>query len=1016
MKMTKKILALFLAVLMAMSMLSVSMTAFAATKKVTKVTLDKTSASVVATQTITLKATVTPSNASNKKINWSTSDKKIATVDSNGKVKGVKAGTVTITAKAADGSGKKATCKVTVKKLVKITAMKMSAKSVTAGSSVTLKVTVTPSNASIKSFSWKSSDKSIATVDSNGKVKGVKPGEVKITATAKDGSGTKATCKVTVKPVLVTGIKFSSSSVKVEKEATVTLKATVSPSNASNKSLSWSSSDKSIATVSSSGKVTGVKTGKVTITAKAKDGSGKKATCTVEVVPITVKKIALDKTSVSLYPGKTYTLKATVTPTNAANKAITWTSSNSAVATVDSNGKIRAIKAGTATITATAKDGSGKKATCKVTVKKYVEEILVSSDVDRYSSYYVGKTGKLTAIVAPDDASDKSVTWESSNTNYVTVDANGNFTVKKYTSSGWGLINPNKVTLTAKAKDGSKVSGKIEIEITPWKDVTSVEFEKTSIPTEMFVGQKYSFAAKALPEDASERGIVYESSDPSIATVNQDGTVTVLKADKSFRITAKSASNGKIAIYSETVKTKDLNVCLTKEQSDNGVYYIGQDSVTYRIETDPSTAINSFDYTDIKFVCDNENVAVFKRYYKNQAMLNFVGAGQTTVYAKVGDKVSEKHKVEVREIRTDKDFFENVKKGDTFEIEAYTYNGTKMDISDFPVYYDLNYGDAGEYFEVDQDSETGKFTVTVINDIPDGGAYLTFSNGQAGKRLLTKKVNFIKGTAKVASGDKAQLFKAFQAYSNTAAESKKSYCSKAVTYSDIKVDNKNSTSELNFYLGILKVPLSRFMSAEDQNEIFSELSPEALINDLFPENETAEDNLVAVYEGATSPIGDVSLSDISSVAVTNDKNKSTYQMKLTLTDQKSYIPLDSVESSAYGKTMRVIDRKFMDDYEKEILNGLDLGNGALGNDGEMNMTFDYGTINQKYSAGYVIYTIDKLTDKVIDSEYHYKSAMKVDKANLSLKATIEGFTIEIKMAAYFTMNVETTTKYTGITY
>lgn len=129
--------------------------------------------------------------------------------------------------------------------------------------------------------------------------------------------------------------------------------------------ITWTSSNKNVATVTSKGVVKVLRKGNATITAKY----GKsRLTCKVTVKqPVT--SIKLNKNSVSLQKGKTYTLKAAVSPNNANNKAVTWTSSNKSVATVTSKGVIKAIKDGTATITATAKDGSKKKASCKVTVK-----------------------------------------------------------------------------------------------------------------------------------------------------------------------------------------------------------------------------------------------------------------------------------------------------------------------------------------------------------------------------------------------------------------------------------------------------------------------------------------------------------------------------------------------------------------------------------------------------------------------------------------------------------------------
>ncbi len=173
-----------------------------------------------------------------------------------------------------------------------------------------------------------------------------------------------------VAPIKSERIQLSKTGVTLTKGENTTLKATVTPADALNKAVIWTSSNTEVATVDSTGKVTAKAVGTATITCTAKDGSGVKATCkvTVKNPVVKVSKVALNKTSASLVKDDTLTLKATVTPTTATNKAVTWKSSNTKVATVSSTGRVTAKAAGTVTITCTAKDGSGKTATCKITV------------------------------------------------------------------------------------------------------------------------------------------------------------------------------------------------------------------------------------------------------------------------------------------------------------------------------------------------------------------------------------------------------------------------------------------------------------------------------------------------------------------------------------------------------------------------------------------------------------------------------------------------------------------------
>lgn len=173
--------------------------------------------------------------------------------------------------------------------------------------------------------------------------------------------------------VKVKGVTLNTTSLSLEKGNTSTLTATVNPSTATDKEVRWKSSNPKVAKVDSNGKITAVKKGTTTITCKAKDGSNKKATCKVTVTKdsvssIKVTGISLDKTSLRLQKGDTSALTATVMPSTASNKNVIWKSSNSKVAKVDSDGKVTAVKKGTATITCKAKDSSNKKVICKVTV------------------------------------------------------------------------------------------------------------------------------------------------------------------------------------------------------------------------------------------------------------------------------------------------------------------------------------------------------------------------------------------------------------------------------------------------------------------------------------------------------------------------------------------------------------------------------------------------------------------------------------------------------------------------
>jgi uncharacterized protein YjdB len=319
---------------------------------------------------------------------------------------------------------------------------------------ITLSETIEPVNVSNTEVEWESSDTNVAEVY-GGYVYAVGVGTATITCTVLDGSGISASCtvKVTGQTVKVSSVSLNKENITLKKDAKATLTATVAPKNATDKTVTWSSSNEKIATVDSNGKVTAVGKGTATITAAANDGSGKKGTCKV-TVELPVKKITLNKSTASVLKGKTLTLEVkSVSPSNANNKKVTWSSSNKSVATVDKNGKVTTKKAGKATITCTAADGSKVTAKCTVTVKQPVTKITLKKTKVTLKK---GKTVTLKKTVTPSSAATKTVTWKSSNKKVATVDKNG-----KVKAVGKGTA-----TITCTAKDGSKVKATCKITVT----------------------------------------------------------------------------------------------------------------------------------------------------------------------------------------------------------------------------------------------------------------------------------------------------------------------------------------------------------------------------------------------------------------------------------------------------------------------------------------------------------------------------------------------------------------------
>jgi uncharacterized protein YjdB len=284
--------------------------------------------------------------------------------------------------------------------------------------------------AGYQSISWSSNNTSVATVSYNGlnaSVTGKAGGTATITVTVTnyDGSKKTATCTVTVKVIAVTGVSLSLSTLTLEVGQTDYLSASVSPNNATNQNVSWSSNNTSVATVSYNGlnaSVTGKAAGTATITVKTADGNIT-ATCAVTVKPVTVTGVTITTPVTSLLRGKTGTAKASVQP-SAASQSVTWSTSNTSVATVSSSGVVTAVAGGSATITATSVADSTKSASFNVSVTPELTSLSLSPTnlVAPYVSGTVILFGNapftivsVTKISAerPVDPKDENGEWES---------------------------------------------------------------------------------------------------------------------------------------------------------------------------------------------------------------------------------------------------------------------------------------------------------------------------------------------------------------------------------------------------------------------------------------------------------------------------------------------------------------------------------------------------------------------------------------------------------------------------
>jgi uncharacterized protein YjdB len=385
---------------------------------VTGVILEKPEVTMERGSSQTLKTTVTPEDATNKAIDWVSSDESVAAVDDNGKVTAKSIGQAVITAKTADG-GFTAHCKIAV--VVSISEIRLNKTSVTLkkGEIDTLSAVVLPKDTTEdKTVAWSSSNEKVAAVDKGGKITAVEGGTAVITAKA--GKIT-SECKVTV-VVPVTGISLDKSSLKLAIGTNSSLAALLQPADATDTGVAWASSNPDVVAVDNAGNLNALSCGKATITATSHDG-GFTSQCAVTVY-MPVMGISLDRTSLNLGVNGQKALTATVTPDNATDKNISWTSSDESVATVDKDGNVTAHKVGNTAVTATSEDG-GFTAVCSVSVIVPV----TSAKLDQSSfNLLKGSHYSLKATVTPTNATNSNMLWQSSDPSVATVDENGKVT------------------------------------------------------------------------------------------------------------------------------------------------------------------------------------------------------------------------------------------------------------------------------------------------------------------------------------------------------------------------------------------------------------------------------------------------------------------------------------------------------------------------------------------------------------------------------------------------------------
>ena len=471
-------------------------------KAPTSISFAEKSVTLGVKETLALKPTIT--KGSHASYTWSVKDKKIATVDKDGVVTGKKAGKTTVTVKTHNG--KKATVTVTVQKAP--TKVSLPKKAVTLGVKEALTLTPKIAKGAHTSFTWTVEDSKIATVTKSGKITGKKAG--KTTVTVKTHNGKKATVTVTVMKA-PTKVSLEAKTMALGVKESVKLKPEIARD--AHTSYTWTVKNKKIATVTKDGKLTGKKAGKTTVTVKTHNG--KKATMTVNVMAAPGS-ITLSGKSRNLTVGDAIMLMPTL-PKKTASR-ITWSSSKKSVASVDADGVVRALKKGTAKITA--KTFNGKKAVCTVTVGEGASYLAFDAE-----ALSVGVKEKVTLKPQVNEGARVKYTWTTGNKKVATVS-------KKGVVTG---VKAGTTEITVKTQNGLTATVKVTVLAAPKK--VTLGRNKAEIAA------GYTLQLKATLPKQTASSIKWATSNKKVAVIDQTGLVTAVAPGKAT-ITAKTF-NGK---------------------------------------------------------------------------------------------------------------------------------------------------------------------------------------------------------------------------------------------------------------------------------------------------------------------------------------------------------------------------------------------------------------------------------------------------------------------------------------
>ena len=333
------------------------------------IALNATQKELIVGDAFSLTATAMPENATNRNVVWKLVSGDAISLSNTGVIQAKKVGEALVRAEAVDGSGITAECRVVVKpRLVQSISLNATQKHLVIGDSFTLTATLSPENATNRNIVWKLVSGDAISLSNTGVIQAKQVGEALVRAEAADGSGVSAECKVVVKPRLVQSISLNATQKVLIIGDSFTLTATATPENATNRNTVWKLVSGDAISLSNTGVIQAKKVGEALVRAEAADGSGVSAVCKVVVKPRLVQAISLKLEKDTVAVGEHFTVTADVLPKNATNRTLLWSVSDPLLLKHLGAGSFEALKTGSATITAQARDGSKQEANCRIEI------------------------------------------------------------------------------------------------------------------------------------------------------------------------------------------------------------------------------------------------------------------------------------------------------------------------------------------------------------------------------------------------------------------------------------------------------------------------------------------------------------------------------------------------------------------------------------------------------------------------------------------------------------------------